>query len=65
MASRCYQAYIAANRAAAHLITADALLSHNKDASAYWQEAAIRELKNLAEVLGFELIKPQSEQEAA
>lgn len=65
MASTVYQAYIAANRAAAHLITADAVFSHDETAAAYWQEAAIREVKNLAALLGFVLSKSDPDQEAA
>lgn len=65
MASTVYQAYIAANRAAAHLITADAILSHDEIAAAYWQEAAIREVKNLAALLGLVLSESDPDQEAA
>lgn len=65
MASTAYQAYIAANRAAANLITCDALLPHNREAAEYWQEAAIREVKNLAALLGFQMTKLNPEQEAA
>lgn len=65
MASTAYEAYISANRAAAHLITADALITHNKGAALYWQDAAICELKTLAKILGYELIKPTPKREAA
>ena len=65
MASTAYQAYLAANRAAAHFITADAISISSKEDAIYWQEAAIRELKNLAAMLGLEIIKPTSEEEAA